>query len=698
MPQILGNLTISGDLTVIGNTTGISGVSGGSGIGPAGPAGPAGPSGATGVSGAPGIQGPIGLTGPQGLSGQTGISGSPGAQGIQGIAGSPGPAGSSGDVNDLSGLFTGHTGDGTLHFLESSISHSAIGDLGNDDHPHYILADGTRPLTADWDVGNFRVNASGAIIGDPGTEGPGIGVNGGNYESVLKVSDLSGDNIAQFIMHRHSTTQGPYIVGARSHTDDASHSNVLSGDILLGWHAVGTAGSNYKRGAEMAFVVDGTASAGAIPTKFVLQLSEAITPQTILTIYPNKLAEFEGQISSTETTASPFVVVSNALVTGLNTDLLDSQEGSHYLDSTNFSGTNWTDLTDGGDSTLHTHNSTYYIKAETDTISGDIVTYLSTVSGDITTFLGTVSGDIISYLNTVSGDIDSKLTTQYYEKVVSDDKYLNVSGTPPRTLIGRHTLSTGVIETLTTTQAQQVLGIQGAIPHHVAYSKPRIAVKQRIGRWLAGNVGESNLSSHHSGEHLYPFGLITAYDINRYPHRNHARLSSQVIDQFSNYNGYEEGLFLPANFLNKGDAIKFVYEGQIENTYDADMFVEFCIEPNPVARGMTGYSGVNRMRLLSDELGFTWIGALPFKMDTLFRMGDGPRGNHYIVDYKMAIGNNWSKEESLFISGGHAFRDVDTFLSTRFRVDHIDHLDIYTGTHQAVGMKLEINQYREGPG
>ena len=34
--------------------------------------------------------------------------------------------------------------------------HGNIAGLGDDDHPQYLLADGTRPLTGDWDVGNSK--------------------------------------------------------------------------------------------------------------------------------------------------------------------------------------------------------------------------------------------------------------------------------------------------------------------------------------------------------------------------------------------------------------------------------------------------------------------------------------------------------------------------------------------------------------
>ena len=41
---------------------------------------------------------------------------------------------------------------------------------------------------------------------------------------------------------------------------------------------------------------------------------------------------------------------------GMDADLLDGQHGTYFLDSGNFTGTNWTDLTDAGQTTLHKHD------------------------------------------------------------------------------------------------------------------------------------------------------------------------------------------------------------------------------------------------------------------------------------------------------------------------------------------------------
>ena len=55
------------------------------------------------------------------------------------------------------------------------------------------------------------------------------------------------------------------------------------------------------------------------------------------------------------TGTAPFSIVSTTKVANLNVDLLDDQSGAYYLDSANFTGTNWTDLTDTGETSLHSH-------------------------------------------------------------------------------------------------------------------------------------------------------------------------------------------------------------------------------------------------------------------------------------------------------------------------------------------------------
>lgn len=60
--------------------------------------------------------------------------------------------------------------------------------------------------------------------------------------------------------------------------------------------------------------------------------------------------------SDIPTGTAPLTVTSTTKVTNLNADLLDDQSAAYYLDSANFTGTNWTDLTDLSATTLHKHD------------------------------------------------------------------------------------------------------------------------------------------------------------------------------------------------------------------------------------------------------------------------------------------------------------------------------------------------------
>jgi hypothetical protein len=53
-----------------------------------------------------------------------------------------------------------HIADGTIHYTEASIDHGSIAGLGDDDHTQYLLANGTRALTANWDAGSFDIRAA----------------------------------------------------------------------------------------------------------------------------------------------------------------------------------------------------------------------------------------------------------------------------------------------------------------------------------------------------------------------------------------------------------------------------------------------------------------------------------------------------------------------------------------------------------
>ena len=108
---------------------------------------------------------------------------------------------------------------------------------------------------------------NGWIVGNPGYEEAGVTIAGGTYNSVLKVSDLGGSNPAQFILHRHSTILAPLIVGARSHTNDATHAIVQDGDSVLTLYGSGHDGTDYELTAGMVMSVDGTPGNNDMPGK-----------------------------------------------------------------------------------------------------------------------------------------------------------------------------------------------------------------------------------------------------------------------------------------------------------------------------------------------------------------------------------------------------------------------------------------------
>jgi hypothetical protein len=111
--------------------------------------------------------------------------------------------------------------------------------------------------------GTSRIN--GLICGDPGTEASGITVGGTTFDSVLKCSGIGGGDQAQFIMHRHSTSFGSVIVGARSNSDTDSHTLVADGQNLLSMTGVGWDGTDYERAASIRMSVDGTPGNNDMP-------------------------------------------------------------------------------------------------------------------------------------------------------------------------------------------------------------------------------------------------------------------------------------------------------------------------------------------------------------------------------------------------------------------------------------------------
>lgn len=127
-----------------------------------------------------------------------------------------------------------------------------------------VSVTGTPKLIWNEGADAFEMDA-GLIVGEPGNEDAGITVAGGTYNSVLKVSDIGGSNVAQFIMHRHSTSLQSLIVGARSNSNDSTHAVVTDGQDLFSLYGLGHDGTDYELAAGISMTVDGTPGNNDMP-------------------------------------------------------------------------------------------------------------------------------------------------------------------------------------------------------------------------------------------------------------------------------------------------------------------------------------------------------------------------------------------------------------------------------------------------
>ena len=132
------------------------------------------------------------------------------------------------------------------------------------------------------------ITLNGLIVGDPGSEDSGININGTTYESTFKVSDIDGSNYAQTILHRHSTTLEPLIIGARSNDNTSSHTAVTASQNLFSIYAAGYAGTSYKLFGQVICGVDssGTISNTSAPGRMEFKVTPdgSITPATWLSV------------------------------------------------------------------------------------------------------------------------------------------------------------------------------------------------------------------------------------------------------------------------------------------------------------------------------------------------------------------------------------------------------------------------------
>ncbi len=148
-----------------------------------------------------------------------------------------------------------------------------------------------------------RLTTDSAIVGNQGTEGGSIKVNGLNYTSAFKVSDINTNNV-QVILHKHSTTIEPIVMGARSYSNTTSHTDMPNNENVISIYGSGWAGSSYKTfgNISIASAPSGTISNTSAPGQIILSTtpSGSIWSLPALTLNSDQSLSF-GNASTTRT-------------------------------------------------------------------------------------------------------------------------------------------------------------------------------------------------------------------------------------------------------------------------------------------------------------------------------------------------------------------------------------------------------------
>ncbi|MCK5017705.1 MAG: hypothetical protein KAS32_11640 [Candidatus Peribacteraceae bacterium] len=146
-------------------------------------------------------------------------------------------------------------------------------------------------------------------IGDPGFEAAGIDIDGVVYAPEFRINDIGTANPAQMVMHRHSTTLQPLILGARANSETSTHAAVVAGQGLFSILGAGYTGSHYDIfGSIDIEVASGTISSTSSPGKVVIKAtpngSDAPVTQVAIdavnTVISNSI-KLSGSISETLT-------------------------------------------------------------------------------------------------------------------------------------------------------------------------------------------------------------------------------------------------------------------------------------------------------------------------------------------------------------------------------------------------------------
>jgi hypothetical protein len=101
-------------------------------------------------------------------------------------------------VNDLSGDFTGHTGDASIHFTTGEIDHGNIAGLLDNDHPQYTLTSDFIPHTGDTDIHFTKLTGLDDVSAIPPSAGQVLTFTGGTWKPA-DVSGSAGAGASDFI-------------------------------------------------------------------------------------------------------------------------------------------------------------------------------------------------------------------------------------------------------------------------------------------------------------------------------------------------------------------------------------------------------------------------------------------------------------------------------------------------------------------
>jgi hypothetical protein len=132
-------------------------------------------------------------------------------------------------------------------------------------------------------------NGTGHVdVGDPGLETGNILIDGIAFNSRFRVNDIGNTAPAMVTIHKHSTTQEPLQISARSNSDTTAHATVTANMPLYSMYATGWLNSYYGVFGQIRFSADstGTLADGSAPGKFELMVTPngSVLPVTALSI------------------------------------------------------------------------------------------------------------------------------------------------------------------------------------------------------------------------------------------------------------------------------------------------------------------------------------------------------------------------------------------------------------------------------